>query len=230
MPTAVMEVRAAEDVLYIVEPGVLDRRAVAAFTLGQCHGMALALHERTGWPMVAAYDVEDSCQHVLADAGDDRFVDIAGARTRAQLLAEPNFDRVEAIDQPSVRALSAQAGWAVADCRAAQPWLDQVIERGTSGAEPMAARFLARSAGVDDALELVFRWGGTQYIDVLVRRPGTPEASWIEWRCFRVPPSRDGFRRVHFTDDDLLRLMRLWLDQQFDPEPARVLLARHSRD
>jgi hypothetical protein len=224
-----MEVPAAGDVVYIVQPGVLDRRAVAAFTLGQCHGMALALHERTGWPMVAAYDAHGSCQHVLANAGDDRFVDITGARSRAQLLAESSFDSIEPIDRPAVQALTTQAGWAAADPAAAQPWVDQVIHRGSSGAEPIASRFLGRSVPVDDELELVFRWGGRDNIDVLLRRPGAQEASWVEWRCFRVPPSKDSLRRVHFTDDELVRLIELWLDQQFDPEPARAVLAQQSR-
>lgn len=224
-----MEVRAARDVVYIVDPGVLDRRAVAAFTLGQCHGMALALHERTGWTLVAAYDTQGVCQHVLANAGDDRFVDITGARSQSQLLAESNFNSVESIDRPGVQALTTQAGWAAADLSAAQPWVDQVIHRGTVGAEPIPSGYLARSVAVDDELELVFRWGGMEYIDVLLRRPGSPEASWIEWRCFRVPPSRDGLRRVHFTDDELRRLLDLWLGQQFDPEPARAVLAQQSR-
>jgi hypothetical protein len=224
-----MEVPAVGDVVYIVEAGVLDRRAVAAFTLGQCHGMALALYERMGWPMVAAYDAQGSCQHVVADAGHDRFVDITGARSRAQLLAEPNFNTVEPIDRPAVQTLATQAGWAAADLAAAQSWVDQVIHRGTSGVEPIALRFLARSVVVDDELELVFRWGGTEDIDVLLRRPGAPEASLIEWRSFRVPPSEDGLRRVHFTDNDLARLIKLWLDQQFDPGPARAVLERQSR-
>ena len=133
--------------------------------------------------MVAAYDAQGSCQHVVADAGDDRFVDITGARSRAQLLAEADFNAVEPIDRPAVHTLTMQAGWATADPAAAQPWVDQVIHRGTSGAEPIASCFLARTAvPVDDELELVFRWGGTEDIDVLLRRPGAPEASWIEWR------------------------------------------------
>lgn len=215
--------------MYIVEPGVLDRRAVTAFTLGQCHGMALALHERTGWPMVAAHDAQGSCQHVVADAGDDRFVDITGARSRTQLLAESNFNSVEPIDRPAVQALTTQAGWAAADAAAAQPWVDEVIYRGTSGADPIAARFLARSVPVDD--ELSWSSAGRDGIHrrAVALRPGAPEASWIEWRCFRVPPSKDGLRRVHFTDDDLVRLTELWLDQQFDPEPARAVLAQQSR-
>lgn len=223
------EIRAAGDVVYVVELGLLDRRAVAAFTLGQCHGMALAVHDRTGWPMVAAYNADGACQHVLTDAGRDRFVDISGARSKAQLLAESNFDSVELIDEPALGALSARAGWAIADPAASQPWVDQVIRRGTSAAELIVSGFLTLSVPVDNELELVFRWGGMAYVDVLLRRPGAPDTSRLEWRCVMVPLSKDGLRRVHFTADDLVGLSELWLDQRFDPEAARAFFNEHSR-
>ena len=36
-----------------LEPGVLDNRAVHFFANGHCASMALAIHQLTGWPMVA---------------------------------------------------------------------------------------------------------------------------------------------------------------------------------
>ena len=100
-----------------------------------------------------------------------------------------------------------------------------MIARGESGAEPIASTLLGRSISVDDEFEVVFQWGGTEYIDVLVRQPGTPPAAWVDWRCFRVPRSDDGLRRVRFSDDELEHLVELWLSQQFDPEAARAVLA-----
>lgn len=37
-------------------PGVLDGAARHAFTMGACAALALALHKRTGWPLVAITD------------------------------------------------------------------------------------------------------------------------------------------------------------------------------
>src|SRR3954451_5967462 len=97
-----MELRAAADVVYIVHRGVLDHRAVAGFTFGQCHGMALALHERMGWPLVATYDTNNTPQHVLAESGDDQLIDITGARTQADLLSARNVAAVKTIDRAEV--------------------------------------------------------------------------------------------------------------------------------
>jgi len=67
-----MELRAARDVVYVVDRGVLDTRAIAGFTLGQCHGLALAVHDHTGWPMVGAYNDGGECQQTLGrTAGGD---------------------------------------------------------------------------------------------------------------------------------------------------------------
>ncbi|WP_439377855.1 hypothetical protein [Amycolatopsis lexingtonensis] len=35
-----------------ITPGVIDSDAVYAFENGQCHALAIALHEETGWPLV----------------------------------------------------------------------------------------------------------------------------------------------------------------------------------
>jgi hypothetical protein len=36
--------------------GVVDRKAITAFTQGQCHAFALALHEISGWPIVGLFN------------------------------------------------------------------------------------------------------------------------------------------------------------------------------
>jgi hypothetical protein len=219
-----MELHAANDVVYVVEPGVLDASAVAAFTLGQCHGIALAVHELTSWPLVGVYDSDGRCQHILVDAGDDRLVDIAGARGAAELLSSSDAARLEVIDRREIDRLVTDEGWASPDTSSASEWRDQVIERGASCDAAMAMRPLGLTVSVDDDLELVFRWGATEYVDVLLRRPGEPEAAWLEWLCFRVPRSTDGLRRVRFTDEGFEDLVDLWLGQRFDPDAARASL------
>ncbi|MGW7090016.1 hypothetical protein ACWGH2_41905 [Streptomyces sp. NPDC054871] len=81
-----------------VTPGHLDDAAREAFTSGQCHAFALALHEVTGWPTTALLTVdcfqtdvmcdgseEDECPcrigHIVVTRPDGAHVDITGAHT-----------------------------------------------------------------------------------------------------------------------------------------------------
>lgn len=89
--------------------GVIDDSSRKAFTNGQCHALALAVHERTGWPlMIVALDycVEDwdscvweidglcSCQtyHVVVRDDAGRVWDINGPQDPATLLASYGED------------------------------------------------------------------------------------------------------------------------------------------
>lgn len=48
------------------------------FSNGQCHALALAIHEATGWQMVALDFWQDIPNHVLVRMPDGRLLDIAG--------------------------------------------------------------------------------------------------------------------------------------------------------
>lgn len=87
-----------------VTAGVRDHDAVLAFKSGQCHALALAMHERTGWPIVSVgaeeccYD-EDcpddddsdgvcSCQiqHLAVQRPDGHLVDIEGPKPEEDFM------------------------------------------------------------------------------------------------------------------------------------------------
>lgn len=62
-------------------PGVLNEDARHAFTTGQCHSLALALAERTGWEVVGLCwdeDIPDAPHHVAVQASDGRLLDVEG--------------------------------------------------------------------------------------------------------------------------------------------------------
>lgn len=40
-------------------PGVLDGYAIRAFSYGACGGLAIALHDATGWPIIAITDAHN---------------------------------------------------------------------------------------------------------------------------------------------------------------------------
>ncbi|WP_167163101.1 hypothetical protein [Streptomyces sp. MBT27] len=66
-PVAVL---GANGFTYDVTPGLIDDAARRAFTEGQCHALALALTEMTGWPATALLTVECSAlDEMCSDAG-----------------------------------------------------------------------------------------------------------------------------------------------------------------
>jgi len=66
----------------VLTPGVLDGSAERAFTYGACGGLAIALHDRTGWPLVTVTDAESA---YAAGGGD---LAGAGERQRADVSNE----------------------------------------------------------------------------------------------------------------------------------------------
>jgi len=64
-----------------ITPGILDDAARFAFTAGHCHALALALHERTGWAILAMsgrHSLRPDLQHVVVVMPDGRWLDIDG--------------------------------------------------------------------------------------------------------------------------------------------------------
>lgn len=51
---------------YDITPGVLDASAERAFTYGACCGLAVALHDATGWPLIKVTDADS-----VYPSGDD---------------------------------------------------------------------------------------------------------------------------------------------------------------
>ena len=68
----------ADDVEFYVRPGCFDNEAREACTLGHCHSLALALHRRFGWPMVAVVD-DNGPMHIAIRTPDERILDAVGS-------------------------------------------------------------------------------------------------------------------------------------------------------
>ncbi|MET9528184.1 hypothetical protein [Streptomyces coeruleorubidus] len=99
---------------YTVTTGRLDDAAREAFTSGQCHAMARALSETTGWPMAVlvepeckfdpdlcsdGYVVEDVCAcqlaHMVVIRPDGALVDIGGAHAPGAVPGAKGLASVE---------------------------------------------------------------------------------------------------------------------------------------
>ncbi|MEV7157012.1 hypothetical protein AB0N77_20670 [Streptomyces misionensis] len=153
----------ADNVQFHVTPGRLDATARAAFTQGQCHALARAVAETTGWPIVVLADREcaddyDSCgmgnavadglcicqlSHLAAVRPDDGYlIDADGAHDPQDVRSEGRFDIVPM--SPALwKLVDTHPTWRDADMPVARslvgPLLDSLSEpTGTRNAEVAA--------------------------------------------------------------------------------------------
>lgn len=92
----------SRDLAQHLTPGVLDGYALRAFKYGGCGALALALHDATGWPIVAITDhynvFEDgqagggSALHWTVRHPDGRLIDIDGAHDPEDLVEQYHGD------------------------------------------------------------------------------------------------------------------------------------------
>jgi hypothetical protein len=122
----------------VVEPGLLDEVAMEAYKSGQCLALALALHDRTGWPvMLLVRGKKRSLQKVKMD-------DIIHALVRA-----PDGYDVDIYGDNEPEVLEEEA----TDLHGRHTWLE-ITERGEI--EKWLVAHPAYAAGLDEALARTF--------------------------------------------------------------------------
>lgn len=124
--------------------GVIDQSAVTAFTRGDCHSFAIAMHDRTGWPIIGIGGETHTPGHfVLYDPEIDDYVDIEGpgALDRWDYLARimiREFDRTEVLAPPVY--------YKNCDPELAKPFVQTVLEEvdtlPAKGSHEMASKYL----------------------------------------------------------------------------------------
>jgi hypothetical protein len=208
----VIKVRGAEDRVFVLEEGKLDHAALTAFVGGQCHGLALAIHEETGWPLIGVDDSDGMCEHICVRREDGRLVDVTGAHTEAEMCGCRGRSLRE-IGPADIDMLVADNQWAPADPGAAQPWVGPVLERSASGPHlpPMASdTFRKIVPAASGPLRLRFEWGGGTEMKVYVGRVGSED--WVLHD--EVPVSRDaetGDYLIEFSVPEFERMIEEWL-------------------
>jgi hypothetical protein len=112
--------------------GIIDCDAEYAFTRGQCHALALALHRLTGWQLYGLYKPNErgTPSHTVVRSPDGEYIDINGnnalkdwreyypavkpkAVTEAQVLEFENDDYVKPdikAAMPYAKALASKYG------------------------------------------------------------------------------------------------------------------------
>ena len=134
---------------HTVTVGVIDEASIRAYRNGQCHALALALAERTGWKVVAIgpsecfYDPDcpednDSagmceCQlrHLAVQAPDGRLADIEGLRPLEDFLLscpDPEGDVVLPVAEDRlVDIISTNRCWRRPDMATARGFVDAAL-------------------------------------------------------------------------------------------------------
>lgn len=73
-------------------PGTITPPAVEAFTRAACAGLALALHDATGWPIVEVGYCDGLPLHYLVRHPNNQLVDITGSHTDTAVCDEWEYD------------------------------------------------------------------------------------------------------------------------------------------
>ena len=117
--------------------GVLDGAAEHVFTLGGCDALAIAIHDATGWPIVAITDHHNvhggragggSAMHWTVLHPSGRLMDVDGLHDPARLVERYDGD-----------ADDGQAAWGLSSRADAEEWWNEAGRKVSIG---MAATFV----------------------------------------------------------------------------------------
>lgn len=78
-------------------PGTITPAAVEAFTRGACAGLAIALNDHTGWPIVEVGRCDGLPLHFMVRHPDGQLVDIRGPHSDTAIRDEWEYDADDGI-------------------------------------------------------------------------------------------------------------------------------------
>lgn len=191
----------AADRLYCVARGVRDDRARLAFREGQCHALALTLHQQTGWDLVAIEN-DGVCEHITVRHPDGHLIDILGGHPDGLPGSEDSVERE--IDQSYIDELVAEGDWSPPDLEAAGAWVGGVLDLAAGPPDATHAGF-AQSWSCDDGRELRLEWRGRAYMEVFLRSSASEE--WVlSSPAFLPLDEATGRHQIDFTQEEFERL------------------------
>lgn len=220
--TVVMELVGPSDLTFIVEPGVLDERARLAFGTGQCHGLAIALHRRFGWQLVAVDDATGSCVHVCVRRSDGRLIDANGAHAPDDFAAGTTY---RDINEALVDDLVEHEDWAVPEVEKAAAWVDAIIDQASESASfrPPRRTAVMRLTRTHGDFEVCFTWDGDRAYQVFVRRTEPAGGEWVRYSSVGIQrDAASGRYVIDFTPEALDARADRYLRLQFDPAKAEA--------
>jgi hypothetical protein len=120
-----------DKVLVLDDDARVDEAALLAFLGGHCHSLALAIHERTKWPLVAIDQRSDGVRaHVAVRRPDGKIVDIAGAHRPEDIEnARPGGMIIREVTASDLDELHDRHGWVEPVPDVVAPWVDVALEQ-----------------------------------------------------------------------------------------------------
>jgi hypothetical protein len=222
----VIELRWPSNVVHLVEPGELDDRARLVFGAGQCHGLALALKDTQGWPLVAVDDEEGRRIHICVRRPDGALVDVNGAHADGDFIDARPGCSLHDIDENAVDELVEQYEWAQPEVEKANAWIEPVLEQASNPSQarpPFQTPTLARICN-HEGFEVRFLWKGDPAFDIHVRHASPPDRPWVRYSYLKFPPDTSGHYVIDFRKEIFVSLTEAFLRRQFDPTKAHAKL------
>lgn len=111
--------------------GVIDEQARRVFVRGQCHALALAIRELTGWPLFGLVDRRDgnsqrSPGHVVVRTPSGAYIDINGKGAAGRW--KKRYPRAKLYRLYPCRIRNGMRGYLPADIKAATPFAKTVLK------------------------------------------------------------------------------------------------------
>jgi hypothetical protein len=212
--------------IFVLQPGILDDRALLAFTGSQCHGLALAMHRRTAWPMVAVDNSSGECIHICVRDPENRLVDVTGAHTDDEMARESK-GAIRHASETFIHDLESRHGWVPADIDGCESFVDAVLNRAASETplSPLRSSTIRVLGPVDNGVQTKVEWSGETYIDAFVSRVPSPAEHWMLYGHLGIPPDpTTGTYEIDFRPERLQQLFDLWMQSQFDRTTAESKL------
>ncbi len=108
-------------------PGVINETALHVFTLGGCDALAIAIHDKTGWPIIAITDAHNvygdragggSAMHWMVKHPNGKFLDIDGIH-----------DPEAIVEQYDGYADDGKAAWGISTRADAEEWWSEAGQK-----------------------------------------------------------------------------------------------------
>jgi hypothetical protein len=212
--------------IFLLEKGILDDRALLAFTGSQCHGLALAMHRRTAWPMVAVDNSGGECIHICVRDAENRLVDVTGAHTDDE-MARQSKGAIRQVSETFIHDLESRHGWVPADIDGCEWFVDAVLNRAASETPlpPLRSSTIRVLGPAENGVQTKMEWSGETYIDAFVSRVPNPAEHWVLYGHIGIPPDPTaGTYKIDFRPEWLQQLFDLWMQRQFDRTTAESKL------
>ncbi|MEU9014311.1 hypothetical protein AB0D12_31980 [Streptomyces sp. NPDC048479] len=103
-------------------PGIINDRTIKAFKHGACGGLAIAIHDLTGWPLVAVTVNAGQLLHYMARTPDGQLLDIEGPHTAPDVEFEYEIEAADGVVTITDTGRDAVWAWWCDEAGRPVPW------------------------------------------------------------------------------------------------------------